>query len=435
MAVLRVKSTNPDFSWIAHKAPATQRTAQAPFSREIRKGTAYGWFTDVSTDSPLEYVVWFKDHPHMISFANQRTDFEYLDTTRYGHPYGAIAMIGAHFSTAEKELYEKDTPAHAEVSYFMEGRRGVLASLAKILTSEAAGRKVEIKPLPGTLGNCDFAQEVVCTAPTVHEALNLMVSVSIIMTLKDEDFYLPMKWADKVRYLKGFEKLSAPYYMCRLFKVLGAGDPGSFDKLKAEGYFGSTRGIDLKFGTSQFQRHGMIREVLKGGLSLYDLGCGEGFHFTRLSPKYEEIHAIDRDLSRTPKALEGSSAVFFPEETELSPEWAKEEAELEGSDILMTEVLEHMEQPVASAFLTEVLNKNPKQVVITLPNGEFNKHFPLNEDAQFRHYDHKWEPSLMQAAEFVNSSLPPNVGWKVSLSGGGDVVDGVALFTFIHITK
>ena len=58
MAIVQMKSTNPNYSFLLKKNPST-----GMLLRSTRKGMAYGWYTDA-----LTFNVYFKDADNQISY-------------------------------------------------------------------------------------------------------------------------------------------------------------------------------------------------------------------------------------------------------------------------------------------------------------------------------------------------------------------------------
>lgn len=88
MAIVQVKSTNPQFSYLIKKNPGS-----GMMLRSIRQGIAYGWYTDEST-----YNVYFKDADNEISYKqHQQETFEYLNVSRYHTPLFPLNAIGEFF--------------------------------------------------------------------------------------------------------------------------------------------------------------------------------------------------------------------------------------------------------------------------------------------------------------------------------------------------
>lgn len=102
----------------------------------------------------------------------------------------------------------------------------------------------------------------------------------------------------------------------------------------------------------------------------------------------------------------------------------------------MVEVVEHMEMEQAKELLKEVLSLNFNRIFVTSPTQEFNVHYDLENSIQenkvrngFRHHDHKWEGTVQEFSDLVNSAVsevlePSTV--KLTHYMVGDKVDGFA---------
>jgi hypothetical protein len=92
------------------------------------------------------------------------------------------------------------------------------------------------------------------------------------------------------------------------------------------------------------------------------------------------------------------------------------------TDILLTEVIEHMPLNDADVLVKSILNSDFRKFIITAPNEEFNKFYGMAED-ELRHDDHHYEPTF---DEFFNwcSVLSHTTGLKYDLHVFG-IGDGV----------
>jgi len=182
----------------------------------------------------------------------------------------------------------------------------------------------------------------------------------------------------------------------------------------------STESIQLVGGNTALQRRREIQRVLENSNSekLFDLGAGSLYVCKKFIGKYEEIVAIDSQYSYKTKRTGEEMGIKLIET--LIEEW---EGSYEGADVLLSEVLEHNSKEVGSEILNKVLDSNPNQVIITVPNREFNKNFNIDiseeEETMLRHVDHKWEPSKEELEEF----LPKRERYSLEVRGIGDRVD------------
>ena len=94
----------------------------------------------------------------------------------------------------------------------------------------------------------------------------------------------------------------------------------------------------------------------------------------------------------------------------------------ELSDVILTEVIEHMPLEEAGNLIKSICrNINFETLVITTPNQEFNKFYELNEE--LRHDDHKWEFGKEEFKSWISDILEEA---EISYVEIGDSVDGLS---------
>ncbi|KAJ3395352.1 Small RNA 2'-O-methyltransferase [Lobulomyces angularis] len=94
--------------------------------------------------------------------------------------------------------------------------------------------------------------------------------------------------------------------------------------------------------------------------------------------------------------------------------------------IVSLEVIEHLCPNELLLFpkvtLGELCAYNPKVMIVSTPNAEFNVHFPNlkygSKESQFRHYDHKFEWTRLEFNEWANEQAL-TYGYQVCFSGVG----------------
>lgn len=432
MSIVTVGSTNPAFSFVIQKNPATIRESNIPFKRSVRKGVVNGWFTKPD-DS--EFRLWFKDHDHQSSFAEGLSDeFEYLDRSRYGSPYAPIAIITECLGSASKEESALDLPGSLFESYISSNILVANPSFLERMSSHYNDScLIKAEPLPGQ----ERYAKITVTAPTLHSAINIFQTLCIMQALSDKETYVPMGEAALQKFAKVFNRANAPYYPRYLFKVRAIHNRATFDKVK-EDLQGA--GTTFVFGDTRQQRFDVIREQLKVKPSevLYDIGCGEMFYALRLQNTYETIFAIDADeeisTNNVGKLRGRNIEDVVAIHAMVDKEWVEENGEkFSGADILLTEVLEHIPQEESLVLLDQILKCNPSKVVITVPNKDFNVNYGITEN-ETRHYDHKWEPTF---ADFSDEmvTVAAATGYKVSVTPIGDVVNDASVSTLAVFIK
>jgi 3' terminal RNA ribose 2'-O-methyltransferase Hen1 len=137
-----------------------------------------------------------------------------------------------------------------------------------------------------------------------------------------------------------------------------------------------------------------------GAASVIDLGCGEG-NLLRLLIKETSITKIagtDVSVSALERAKEKLN-------WEKLPAAAKERLSLFQSSLsyrdkrfagydaaVVVEVIEHLDENRLDAFGASIFGTaQPKTVILTTPNREYNKNYPGLAAGRFRHGDHRFE--------------------------------------------
>ncbi len=439
MAILTLFSDNPDLSWVIQKNPETTQASGEPFARDLRKGRVYGWFCDPEVNQVFRLL--FLDHPTESSFAyGSRENFEYLDKSRYGHPYCAVQMIQECLSSAAKPTNtqaDKDVPTLGTVVTYDVCTRasGILELMAKV-TEDKPEVFSYAQAGPGVY-------ELSCRAPTIIGALNLLLTICLVLTLKDKDFYLPLNQSGVTKILNVMSRANSPYFIRHIFLAVAVNNRDMFKTLQNAGKI-SGPDMRLQFGNTQQQRHDFIKAAFKDDgqkeRTLFDLGCGEMYHTSRLAEYYYDVVGVDKDPD-----LQGSNEKWLRKNdltekakftvAEVTAEWISGEMgdSFGETDVLITEVLEHIPKEDAAALVTALtsLGDLPHRVVLTVPNKNFNQYFPLRDDEEVRHHDHQWEPTPEEWAEFLACV---GAGMNVQIGEGGDKVGDDPLFLTAVIT-
>lgn len=430
MSVLTVSSSNPKLSWVLQKNPATIRNSKEPYKKEIRQGVAYGWFLD----EDKAFRLWFKDNPLHCSFAEGRdAEYEYLDRTRYASPYLPISLITNCLATALKNHQEEDTKgeiARLETTVEIRSTSTLNHLLAHFDTDEMNKRGY------GFLAEhmAGHVYKVHVFGPSVHEMLNAAIVIFLMFCISTKGIYVNLKGDVVEKYISALNIIDAPYFVRYLFKRNVFSNRDTFLKNKP---LLDTPQINLWHGDTLAQRKEAIFPHLTGGDQLIDIGCGELNYSIPLASKYETVLAFEADDEVRENAKGKASGrqienIAFKEAA--TPESIEDCSSLfAGADVLITEVLEHIEKQDAEKLLKAVFKTDFNKLVVTVPNKDFNKHY-LMEDDEFRHSDHKWE---MGYDEFVNWFWNVSKGTDLTMGscGIGDSVEGVHTSTMIIVTK
>jgi len=262
--MIKIESTNPKFSWILRKNPETQRTKNEPFSKALRKGMSYGWFT---TDQQFNLL--FIDSKTETSF-NTIGDFEYLDRTRYCSPYLPIALIANLLASAQKEDVPEDTADFQTTIEFISEFSD--PKLAHRVIKTVTDAKIELVQMQHHLYN------VKISATGVRKALNWTIAFLITQAVLDPMIYIPMDDESVKKYINALNIVDAPYYMRYITANKCIKSPVVFDTVKNSL---ENEKFQMNFGDSQNHRWLAIEKHLNGGAALFDIGCGE-LYYTKI---------------------------------------------------------------------------------------------------------------------------------------------------------
>jgi hypothetical protein len=386
--MIEITSTNPMMSFIIEKNPNTQRESNLAFERELRKGRLYGWFLDDQT-----FRMMFVDAKTESSF-NKNQQFEYLDRTRYSSSYLPVAAIGTMLAKAMKVHNEHDLSGYdstfsclIELSNFGLAQR-MLRSMPEITLTPA---EFNGKPCR------DLFHMKVTTNKSIHQMLNMVQVFCVMQAIEDWNLWIDMREQDANKYIRSLNAIDAPYYLRYTLQAFGISSPDVFKKIRADLAGGK---YVMHFGKTDEHRLNGILPVLQRdqGPCLWDIGCGE-LKFTRkLARNYTNIVAFDGNPEIQEKNIYRLKNRKI-ENVELRGMCTPESfADFQpGTDILMTEVLEHMPKEDAIAILKTIAQLPFRRAIFTVPNREFNQFYGMAEDAS-RHDDHHYEPTY---AEFV----------------------------------
>jgi 2-polyprenyl-3-methyl-5-hydroxy-6-metoxy-1,4-benzoquinol methylase len=382
------------------------------------------------------FRLWFKDAQTESSFADGAAgEFEYLDKTRYGSPYLPIMVIATALRTAATKHNEDDVPE-------LDGQQFKSFISATIRVANPGSLKAIAKHYEGS---AEVSQEevkgryfkVTVTASTLFEALNIMQVICILQAMSDKETYVRMDKGSVEKYLNCLNNANAPYYVRYLFASRAIGVRDFFNKMLGQIQGPDELGIQMNFGNTRQQRFDAISKVLRRGGTLVDIGCGEMFYDLRLKSDFSEILAVDSDEELF-EANNGKVRVrqienITPVLAKTDPAWVEDNLGLiEGSTVLMTEVLEHMPREDALKLLLAVSRASPAQIVITVPNRDFNVNYAF-EPGQMRHSDHHYEPDEMMF-EFLLDAARSN-GYVGTTTHIGDIVKGQGASLMAVLTK
>lgn len=153
-----------------------------------------------------------------------------------------------------------------------------------------------------------------------------------------------------------------------------------------------------------------VAEVLKasGAKRVLDLGCGEGRLIGRLvkDRQFEEIVGVEVAsvaLQRAAERLDKLPEMVKARVRLLQGALIYRDTRLRGYDAAaLVEVIEHVEPDRLPQMERSLFgDAQPRVVVVTTPNADYNRLFPTLPAGEFRHRDHRFEWSRAEFAEWA----------------------------------
>jgi 3' terminal RNA ribose 2'-O-methyltransferase Hen1 len=171
------------------------------------------------------------------------------------------------------------------------------------------------------------------------------------------------------------------------------------------------------------QRLGAVVSVLRscGAKRVVDLGCGEGRLVRTLldDRQFEEILGMDVSMRSLQIAAERLRLEQMPQRQReriklIHGSLMYRDSRIGGYDAAcVIEVIEHLDPPRLAVFERVVFeHAQPKIVVITTPNSEYNVRFETLPSGQFRHKDHRFEWTREQFTSWA-AAIAERFGYTV----------------------
>ena len=375
MAIVQVKSTNPQFTFLIKKNPGTGMQL-----RSVRQGMAFGWYSDGST-----FNVYFKDADNDVSYKrNADEHFEYLNVSRYNTPLFPLNAINDFFTAPAKALDERDGQGY-EHTFFIN-----MIHIERMRYIHFFEK--HMKDYSFTLQHQAHKSYslTVSTGKSLYHLLHLASVLCLFLSIFGEE-YIDISDAVLDKYIRSLNVIDAPFYIRSLFARNFLSSRERFRKYKAEIERTDRYAIALEYGGTAMQRRGYIAGIVPFNKPILDVGCGEGFYAVPFAGKGESAYyAVDVNeelleiVRRKAAAKQVDNIATF-----RSVDHFLETYNGEQVDVLLTEVVEHMAEEEAAALVRQICNHiDFDRLIVTTPNADFNRYYELEG---FRHEDHKWE--------------------------------------------
>lgn len=375
MAIVQVASTNPHFSFLIRKNPSS-----GMMLRSIRKGMAYGWYSDDQT-----YNIYFKDADNEVSYKqHEQESFEYLNVSRYNTSLFVLNAITEFCSSPLKARDERDLDGyvhsffinliHIERPWYIDFFRKHLKDFTFDMEQQAH-KSYSLK---------------VTTAKSLYHLFHAVGVLSLFLAMFGHEH---LDLSDNVldKYIRSVNVIDAPFYIRSLFAKNFLTNRELFETYRTELEKTDRYAIRLAYGSTGMQRRSYIGSVLRFDKSILDVGCGEGFYAIPFAGKIEgSYYAVDIDEEQLAKVRKKAAANKLDNIiTYASLDQFLQTYNGEPVDVILTEVIEHMSREEAMELVRRILKEVQfDRFILTTPNADFNPYYELTD---FRHEDHKWE--------------------------------------------
>jgi SAM-dependent methyltransferase len=404
MAFLQVRSNNPKLSFIIRKNPESGMIV-----RSLKQGRLFGYYSDENS----VFNCYFKDHEHEISYKKFKDEeWSYVNPSQHNAAEFVLDSINEFFAHVIKKDNSDDVDGFENSIFInmMLVKKKYLEIFQKYFTNvNIAFTEV----CPGNFGVTFSTKE---SFKTLFSFVQLFAMFNVLKNRRLDD-------AEINKYLTYLSTIKAPFFVKYVFKVNVLRDMSVFKQHVKALEQNSFEDIKFQFGFASQQRISAVDKELAYDRHVIDFGCGEGNFIKRLLPKMGEFVyiAIDKD----PEMIETVKRRFAYEMKEKPEHLLVTNSLLDlrqDHDIILSEVIEHMEKDEATDLVKLMLsNQRCKKIIITTPNKDFNQFYFFEED-ELRHDDHHFE---MSKAEF-EAWLPQVAGdRKYEVFEIGDNVNGV----------
>ena len=414
MAILDIQTNNEDISWVIRKNPNTQKEVNKPFQRDLRKGEIFSWYM-----SDKSFRTFFKEKGSESSFYKNINN-NYLNQSAYNCAYAYCSMINENFSSVLKEQSEKDIVCQNEIVLQQVFVSNI--NMVNMFKKHFDLINIEEEQIENKVYKIKFSGKT-----TLNYLMKIAHVLCLILSMEDKNIYIDVNESIAKKYAQYLIDIDAPYFIVYLFNSRLIDDFNVFKSVKS---IFQVKGWELFYGNTQKQRYDQIKKIMSGGKLLNDIGCGELYYSKYLKDVYEKIIAWDTEKSiqeRNAKYLirKGISNIELKNEFKVNELVSDNE-----TDLLITEMLEHVPKNTAIEFLTGIKDKSFRKLLITLPNKDFNQFYKLGEE--FRHDDHCWEPSFEESVIMMNDIFGKDVKLIKQI---GDKINETSVSTLFVIEK
>ena len=378
--------------------------------RSLKNGTLFGYYSHKNAI----FNCFFKDADWEASYSSHRDDaFEYLNPRSYNAPEFVLDTINEFLGHIIKKSDEYDKVGFD--NFITLNMISIKKKYLEIFSKYFTHISIESEEICPNNYRLKFLNK-----GTMKELLSFVQLFIIFNVLKGRH----LDEAEIRKYMNQMINIKAPYFIKYVFKVNVLNNPILFKQHKATLESNSFEKIELAYGYASLQRIQAVEKLLDFDKDIVDFGCGEGNFVIKFKDKMAEgktYFAVDRDLEALDVAVK---RVKEAPNVEFSQGYPIDSLKLGDHDMIMSEVIEHMEKKDAGTMVRDLLllgENRLKKLIITTPNKDFNQ-FYFFDDEEMRHEDHHFE---MSKEEF-EAWIPTVAGHRShQIFEIGDKVNGI----------
>lgn len=335
-------------------------------------------------NDPKKYVIYGKDYSG-ISFETEGKDEDvYLNTLSYCSTAFVPIAISELFDNPLKKIDQHDIQFDNSL---------IICSL-NLNDRKKLKLKKFIEYFKNISLEIDEEEQYIFKSKntTLHYFLNVIVLIMTLMAYLTNE-KMDFSYASYEKATNCMVKCDAPYYIRYFFssRIFSKND---FNKLKNLLEKHSSDKFKMFYGNTLEQRRNLLENMFKFDIPIVDIGCGEGNYIQQFSKRLNDNIYIgydidENELVKAREKLERHEIknAIVVNNLELLFENVNKYQEV---DILISEVIEHMELIDVIPFILKILkNISFRNLYITTPNHDFNVNYIM--ESEFRHHDHKWE--------------------------------------------
>lgn len=387
--------------------------------------------SDKNVYDPTKYLIQGTDYKG-CSFSLKDTDEDhYVNAMVYSSSVFVISAINAFFDTPLKKTENDDTPFN----------HSLYINSLQLSDKQFDSVKKLTKYFDGIFIDCtQHSARRSVTFRSENTTLNYFLNVVFVMlititAMTKEQMDVCDSLVEKI--IKCMNRCNAPYFI-RYYFVSRVMTPKDFKKHKKSIEQHLTKKISLCFGSTLDQRMNELEKRLTFKLPIVDIGCGEGNYVNKFAGKIKsnDIQYIgfdidENELDKAKYRIKNKDITLASVTNDINVVYAKAN-EFGKVEMLITEVIEHMELDKVKEFIETLINNiNFSKVLITTPNHDFNVNYDM--DKVFRHHDHKWELGKQDFHTFIKSLEIKNC--DIHFFDIGDIVDNVCCTLGVEIVR